>query len=87
MNESKINEITIYNSSSHKIIREINSWYIPNKIIKLKYDEGDFDKLNMKVKIKKPSFILCRNKVCMNPLTSLNKLKETISKKKIVDLI
>ena len=82
MNESKINEITIYNSSSNKIIREINSWYIPNKIIKLKYDEGDFDKLNMKAKIKKPSFILCRNKVCMNPLTSLNKLKETIIKKK-----
>jgi len=83
MNESKINEITIYNHSSKEIIEEINSWYIPNKIINFKYEESDFDKLNMKAKIKKPSFILCRNKVCMNPLTSLNKLKETIIKKKI----
>lgn len=81
MNESKINEITIYNSSFKEIIREINSWYLPNKIIKFKYIKSDFDKSNKKVKIKKPSFILCRNKVCMRPLTSLKKLKKIIIKK------
>ena len=83
LNESKINEITIYNSSSKKIIREINSWYIPNKIINIKYEKTDFNNLNIKVNIKKPSFILCRNKVCISPLNSLKKLKETIIKKKI----
>ena len=83
LNESKINEITIYNSSSKKIIREINSWYIPNKIINIKYEKTDFNNLNIKVNIKKPSFILCRNKVCISPFNSLKKLKETIIKKKI----
>ncbi len=76
INQKMINEIEIKDISyNHKITKEINSWYLPNKI--LMYNNRPFS-LNTKHENLKLSIYLCRNNVCNETIHSINNLKKTI---------
>jgi hypothetical protein len=73
INQTGINEIQIINNKKEKnnILKEINSWYAPNKILSI-------NSLKNLKSDKKPSFIICRNYVCSEPLNNLKSLKNKI---------
>jgi uncharacterized protein len=77
INQKMINEIEIKDISyNHKITKEINSWYLPNKI--LMYNNRPFS-LYTKNENLKLSIYLCRNNVCNETIHSINNLKNTIT--------
>tara|TARA_B100000029_G_C17570918_1_gene956546 strand:+ start:305 stop:2251 length:1947 start_codon:yes stop_codon:yes gene_type:complete len=75
INQIGINEIQInYDSDNKRVLKEINSWYAPNKIISIRTEEN----LNSN---KKLNFIICRNYVCEKPISNINTLKNKIFQK------
>ena len=81
LNESKINEIVVNDSEyDESITQEINSWYLPNKILVYNSKNLKLEILNSHKVGKKLSFSLCRNNVCEQPYDSINKLKKAIYK-------
>ena len=77
LNQKMINEIEIRDVSyNHKITKEINSWYLPNKI--LMYNNRPFSSYTKNENLKL-SIYLCRNNVCNNIIHSMNNLKNTIN--------
>ena len=75
INQIGINEIQInYDSDNKRVLKEINSWYAPNKIISINTEEN----LNSN---KKLNFIICRNYVCEKPISNINTLKNKIFQK------
>ena len=81
LNKSKINEIVVNDSEyDESIIQEINSWYLPNKILVYNNKNLKLEILNSHKVSKKLSFSLCRNNVCGEPYNSTNKLKKAIYK-------
>ena len=81
LNESKINEIVMNDSKyDESITQEINSWYLPNKILVYNSKNLKLEILNSHKVGKKLSFSLCRNNVCEQPYDSINKLKKAIYK-------
>ena len=73
INQTGINEIQITDNEKEQnnILKEINSWYAPNKILSI-------NSLKNLKSDKKPSFIICRNYVCDKPLNNLKSLKNKI---------
>ena len=75
INQIGINEIQInYESDNKGVLKEINSWYAPNKIISINTEENLSSN-------KKLSFIICRNYVCDKPISNINTLKNKIFQK------
>ena len=80
INQKMINEIEIKDVSyNHKITKEINSWYLPNKIIM--YNNRPFSHYTKNENLKL-SIYLCRNNVCNETIHSVNNLKKTITSNK-----
>ena len=65
-----------YDVDPNKIIKEINSWYLPNKIIM--YNNRPFSHYTKNENLKL-SIYLCRNNVCNETIHSVNNLKKTIT--------
>ena len=75
INQIGINEIQInYESDKKRVLKEINSWYAPNKIISINTEENLSSN-------KKLNFIICRNYVCDKPISNINTLKNKIFQK------
>ena len=75
INQIGINEIQInYDSDKKRVLKEINSWYAPNKIISFSTKENLSSN-------KKLNFIICRNYVCDKPISNINTLKNKIFQK------
>ena len=70
MNTSKINEITVHGNFEKEKLPEILSTYSPNKILNMKKNDNDIKN--------KQSFILCRNKVCEEPIFNIQNLIKAI---------
>ena len=80
INQKMINEIEIRDELyNHNLTKEINSWYLPNKI--LMYNNRPFSEFTKNENIKL-SIYLCRNNVCSDAIHSINNLKNTITSKK-----
>ena len=77
INQKMINEIEIRDISyKHKITKEINSWYFPNKIL-MYNNRPNSDKI--KYENSKLNIYLCRNNVCNEAIHSIKNLKNTIT--------
>ena len=72
MNHNKINEITINGTLNKEKLIKILSSYSPNKVLNIKKDTNNKNLKN------KQSFILCRNKVCDEPIFDIKNLIKAI---------
>ena len=77
INHMKMNEIELFNSVSLlEDLKKINSWYLPNKVVKSNTKNSIWSKKSMSNK--KQYYVLCRNNVCEKPVNSLGQLKKII---------
>ena len=77
INHNKINEIEVFNSDNLlEDIKKINSWYVPNKVVKSNTKNSVRSKKS--ISNQKQYYVLCRNNVCENPINSLDQLKKII---------
>ena len=77
INHNKINEIEVFNSDNLlEDIKKINSWYMPNKVVKSNTKNSVRSKKS--ISNQKQYYVLCRNNVCENPINSLDQLKKII---------
>ena len=77
INHMKMNEIELFNSVSLlEDVKKINSWYLPNKVVKSNTKNSIWSKKS--ISNKKQYYVLCRNNVCEKPVNSLDQLKKII---------
>ena len=77
INHMKMNEIELFNSVSLlEDLKKINSWYLPNKVVKSNTKNSIWSKKS--ISNKKQYYVLCRNNVCEKPVNSLGQLKKII---------
>ena len=86
-NQKYINQIKAANESLQELlntnsdslledVKKINSWYLPNKVVKSNTKNSIRSKKS--ISNQKQYYVLCRNNVCEKPVNSLDQLKKII---------